>query len=138
MTPEFVDTNVLVYAYDPSAGERHDRAFALVSTLGRERRGALSIQVLQEFYVTVTRKLAVTVGPEEALTSLAVLSRWQAHSPLPQDVLFAARLAAESQMSFWDAMIVRSAQSLGCSKLWTEDLNHGQRIGGVEIVNPFV
>ena len=138
MTPEFIDTNVLVYAYDPLAGERHVRAVELVGALGRERRGALSVQVLQEFYVTVTRKLAATVTPEEALTSLAVLSRWQAHSPLPPDVLVAARLADERQLSFWDAMIVCSAQSLGCSKLWTEDLNHGQRIGGVEIVNPFI
>jgi predicted nucleic acid-binding protein len=137
MTPEFVDTNVLIYAYDPSAGERHARALELVGELGRERRGALSVQVLQEFFVTVTLKLTATVTAEEALTSLAVLSRWQAHAPLPQDVLVAARLADEHQLSFWDAMIVRSAQSLGCSKLWTEDLNHGQRIGGVQIVNPF-
>ena len=60
---EFVDTNVLLYAYDADAGDRHEAAFALVDRLWRERRGALSIQVLQEFYVNVTRKAATPLAP---------------------------------------------------------------------------
>lgn len=137
MTPEFVDTNVLLYAYDPSAGERHARALELVARLGRERRGVLSIQVLQEFAVFVTRKVAVPITTQQARASLEVLSRWPVHSPLAADVLAAADLADDHQLSFWDAMIVRSAQTTGCSTLWTEDLNAGQQIGGVRIVNPF-
>lgn len=137
MTPEFVDTNVLLYAYDVQAGERHTRARDLVGRLGREQRGALSVQVLQEFYVNATRKIAVPLPPERALERLRVLSRWRTHAPLPHDVLTAAEIATEHQLSFWDAMVIRSASELGCSTLWTEDLNPGQRIAGVTITNPF-
>ncbi len=137
MTLEFVDTNVLLYAYDVHAGERHTRARELVGRLGRERRGALSLQVLQEFYVNVTRKIAVPLPPDIALERVRVLSRWRIHSPLPPDVLAAGEIAARHQLSLWDAMVIRSAAELGCSTLWTEDLNPGQQIAGVTVVNPF-
>ncbi|MDR3202232.1 MAG: PIN domain-containing protein [Bifidobacteriaceae bacterium] len=137
MSLEFVDTNVLLYAYDPSAGARHDAARDLVGALGRERRGALSVQVLQEFYVNATRKIAVPLAPDQARDVLRVLGRWPAHSPLAHDVLVAGQIAEEHTLSFWDAMIVRSAEQLGCAVLWTEDLNAGQRIRGLTVANPF-
>lgn len=137
MIAEFVDTNVLLYAYDTTAGVRHDMARELVGKLGRERRGALSVQVLQEFYVNVVRKVAQPLDPAQARARLRILSRWTCHAPLPGDVLAAAALAEDHQLSFWDAMVVRSAAHLGCPVLWTEDLNAGQRIHGVEIRNPF-
>ncbi|MCL2780483.1 MAG: PIN domain-containing protein [Actinomycetia bacterium] len=137
MTGEFVDTNVLLYAYDASAGARHERALALVSRLGRARTGVLSVQVLQEFYVNAVGKIAEPLTPEAARERLRVLSRWTVHAPLAHDVLAAAELAARYQLSFWDAMIVRSASASGCDTLWTEDLNAGQRIAGVAIRNPF-
>ena len=137
MTPEFVDTNVLLYAYDASTGDRHARARELVGRLGREHRGALSVQVLQEFYVNATRKIAVPLAPDLALERLRVLSRWRTHSPLAHDVIAAAEIAADHQLSLWDAMVIRSASELGCSTLWTDDLNHGQKISGVTIANPF-
>lgn len=138
MSLEFVDTNVLLYAYDISAGPRHEQAFALVDRLGRQHNGALSVQVLQEFYVNVTRKIAATLPPQVAVERLRLLSRWPVHSPLAHDVAAAAELAERSQLSFWDAMVVHSAAQLGCSTLWTEDLNAGQVIAGVEIRNPFM
>jgi predicted nucleic acid-binding protein len=137
MTFEFVDTNVLLYAYDPEAGERHEQARDLVGRLGRGRTGALSIQVLQEFYVNVIRKVAVPVAPGEALVRLRALSRWHAHSPRPRDVIAAVELAERYRLAFWDAMIVNSAARLGCSVLWTEDLNPGQEILGVRVSSPF-
>lgn len=137
MMPEFVDTNILLYAYDVHAVDRHARARELVGRLGRERRGALSVQVLQEFYVNATRRIVVPLNPEQALDRLRVLSRWRAHSPLPHDVLAAVAISSEHQLSFWDAMVVRSASELGCRRLWTEDLNTGQTIAGVTITNPF-
>lgn len=137
MTLAFVDTNILVYAYDAGAGERHERAVDLVSRLGRDQSGAISVQVLQEFYVTMTRKIAVTMDPEVARERVRILSRWRVHSPLAADVLAAAELAQSAQVSFWDAMIVRSASALGCAVLWSEDLNAGQRIDGVLVRNPF-
>lgn len=137
MRAEFVDTNVLLYAYDVSAGDRHDRARELVGRLGRDRRGALSVQVLQEFYVNAVRKIAAPIAPEQARARLRTLSRWPVHSPLPHDVIAATEIAIQHRLSFWDAMILRSAAELDCAVLWTEDLNAGQRISGVEIANPF-
>ncbi len=133
---EFVDTNILLYAY-VAAGEKHQVAGALVDRLWRERRGAISIQVLQEFYVNATRKVTKTIDPEIAVDILKSLVKWRVHSPLPDDVIAAATLSSRHRLSFWDAMIVRSAAELRCETLWTEDLNDGQAIEGVRLTNPF-
>ncbi|MDQ3152193.1 MAG: PIN domain-containing protein [Actinomycetota bacterium] len=134
---EFIDTNVLLYAYDRSAGARHERAAALVGDLGAGRHAAVSVQVLQEFYVNITRKIAEPLDHEVALDRLRVLSHWPLHVPQASDVVGAAQLAQSSKLSFWDAMIIRSAGALGCQTLWSEDLNDGQRISGVTVRNPF-
>ncbi|WP_343598756.1 PIN domain-containing protein [Mycobacterium sp.] len=133
---EFVDTNILLYAY-VATGDKHDAASALVDRLWRERRGAISVQVLQEFYVNATRKAAKTADPEIAVDTLKNLVRWRVHSPLPDDVIAAAALSSRHRLSFWDAMIVRSAVELRCDILWTEDLNDGQVIEGVRLASPF-
>lgn len=133
----FVDTNVLLYAYDPTAGRRHEQAAELVSDLGARRRGAVSVQVLQEFYVSATRKIARPLDHDTAIGRLRALARWPLHAPGAGDVVGAARLADRIQLSFWDAMIVASAQSLECDTLWSEDLNDGQRIGEVTVRTPF-
>lgn len=135
---EFVDTNVVLYAYDASAGSRHVKARELMGRLGRTRQGALSIQVLQEFYVDAVTKVAVPLTPEDARRRLRVLSRWPTHSPLAADVIVATTISEDHQISYWDAMIVRSAAEMECTRLWTEDLNDGQTIAGVRIANPFV
>lgn len=97
------------------------------------------MQVLLEFHTTMTRKMRHEgYTPEVALARLAMLSRWPVHSPAAEDVVVAAALAAEAQLSLWDAMIIRSAERMGCSVLWTEDLTHGQVIAGVEIRNPLL
>lgn len=134
---EFVDTNILLYAYDTTAGQRHEMASALVDRLWRERRGAISVQVLQEFYVNATCKIAKTIDPNVAVERLKSLARWRVHSPLPDDVIAAAIWSTRHQLSFWDAMIVRSAAELRCDTLWTEDLNDGQVIEGVRLTDPF-
>lgn len=136
---EFVDTNVLVYAYEPDAGDRHLAARELVARLGGSRRAAISVQVLQEFHVTMTRRMAhAAYTPEVARARLQMLSRWPVHSPSADDVVAAAEISAESQISLWDAMILRSAARMGCAVLWSEDLNPGQVISGVRIQSPFV
>lgn len=134
---EFVDTNVFLYAYDPSAGDKHAAARELVGRLGSSREGVLSVQVLQEFYVNVTRKIAVPLSPPEAIDRLRVLAAWPTFSPTAQDVVAAAELALHAQVSFWDAMVVQGAAASGCKILWSEDLNSGQVISGVMIRNPF-
>lgn len=134
---EFIDTNVLLYAYDREAGPRHERAAALVGELGAQRKGAISVQVLQEFYVNVTRKITRPLDHDTAVARLRVLARWPLHAPRGTDVAVAAELARTQQLSFWDAMILRSADVLACSTLWSEDMSDGQRVAGVTIRNPF-
>jgi predicted nucleic acid-binding protein len=133
----FIDTNVLLYAYDASAGQRHDRAAGLVNKLAAKRRATTSVQVLQEFYVNSTRKIAEPLAPKTALDRIRAFSRWPTHAPTANGVLAAATLAEDAQLSFWDAMIVYSAAALGCSVLWSEDFNAGQQIFGVRVRNPF-
>lgn len=134
---QFVDTNVLLYAYDVTAGSRHERARALVGALGRTRTGALSVQVLQEFYVNAVRKISSPLPPDMARKRVVALSRWTAHAPSTHDVLAAMDIANRTRISFRDAMIIQSASALGCDTLWSEDLNTGQIFGAVRIENPF-
>ena len=133
---QFVDTNILVYAYDRSAGERHLRASNLVTELWQSGSGCLSIQVLQEFYVVVTRKLS-PISFADLRVVLSDLTLWRVHAPVAADVLAAADLHQRYQVSFWHAMILRSAVHLGCTTVWSEDLNPGQAYQGVQIKNPF-
>lgn len=133
----FIDTNILVYAHDLSAGEKHDRARELIQTLWDTGFGCLSIQVLQEFYVTVTRKVARPVRSEDAARVIKDLATWNLHQPNANDVLGAIRLQQHHQVSFWDAMILWSASQLGCSKLYSEDLSSDQIYEGSLVVNPF-
>lgn len=93
--------------------------------------------MLQEFYVNVTRKVARPLSPEVAARIIADLSVWEVHRPSVEDVLDAIGAQARYQLSFWDAMIVVSAQQLGCRTLWSEDLNSGQVYNGVTVRNPF-
>ncbi|MGA9532487.1 MAG: PIN domain-containing protein [Anaerolineales bacterium] len=135
--PVFVDTNVFVYAFDLSAGEKRDRAHALLDRLWADGRGCLSVQVLQEFYVTVTQKVARPLEPEAAAVIVRDLSYWRIHAPVAEDVLGAVDLQQRQMASFWDAMILWSARQLGCSTIWSEDLSEGQDYDGVRVVNPF-
>ncbi len=134
---QFVDTNILVYAHDRSAGARHDTAAALIQQLWTERAGCVSIQVLQEFYVTVTQKVGRPLSSEAASQIIGDLAVWTVHRPNVNDVLEAIQLQTRKQTSFWDAMILTSARQLDCATLWSEDLNSGQNYEGVIVRNPF-
>jgi predicted nucleic acid-binding protein len=134
----FVDTNVLVYAHDVSAGEKHERAAQLIAELWENRTGCLSVQVLEEFYVTVTRKVARPLDVETAVEIVEELTHWRVHAPRPADVIEAIRIHRQLSISLWDALIIQSAARLGCGALWSEDLNVGQLYVGVRVQNPFV
>ena len=134
---QFVDTNVLVYAYDNSNAQKQEKAKQLLQQLWQQQTGCISIQVLQEFFVTVTRKLANPVTPAEASQIIADFGLWRVHQPQVEDVLSAIHIQQQYQLSFWDSMIIRSANQLGCHILWTEDLNEGQKIEGGAIQSPF-
>jgi predicted nucleic acid-binding protein len=134
---QFVDTNILIYAHDVSAGPKQIRARQLLEDLWQSRLGCLSIQVLQEFYVNVTQKVAKPLPSEAAAQIVADLSVWEVHSPRVEDVLEAIRLQERYQISFWDAMVIASGIALGCQILWSEDLNPGQVYDQVQVQSPF-
>ncbi|MGD8605606.1 MAG: PIN domain-containing protein [Anaerolineales bacterium] len=135
--PIFVDTNILVYAYDQSAGDKRTRARALMDQLWSDMNGCLSLQVLQEFYVAVTHKVPRPLKPQEAADIVRDYAFWQIHAPIAEDLLGAVELQQRHQMSFWDAMILWSAGQLGCKILWSEDLSDSREYDGVRVVNPF-
>ena len=134
---QFVDTNVLVYAYDNQDAQKQQQAKTLLRRLWLEQSGCISIQVLQEFYVTTTRKLAKPLTVVEASQIISDLGLWHIHQPQVEDILSAIQIQQRYQLSFWDSMIIRSAAQLGCSIIWTEDLNAGQLIEGCKIQTPF-
>ncbi len=134
---QFVDTNIVIYAYDIQAGVKHTLARALMDELWQSKVGCLSIQVLQEFYVNITQKIVAPVEVSAAAQIIQDLSTWTVYAPVPSDVVKAICVQQRYQLSFWDAMIVWSAARLGCQVLWSEDLNPGQVYEGVCVRNPF-
>ena len=133
----FVDTNVLVYAEDRDAGRKHEVARALVVELWHDRSGVVSVQVLQELYVTLTRKVRRPVSSGKALDIVREYMTWQTIDNTGPLLLDAVALQQKANISFWDALIVQAAVATGCDRLYSEDLNAGQRFGGLEVVNPF-
>ena len=136
-TREFVDANVLVYAFDSSAAAKQAAAAQLLERLWGSGTGCLSVQVLQEFFVTVTQKVARPLSTDEAADRVRELATWKVYAPASDDVLAAIALHKQAQINFWDAMIVHAAAELGCHALWTEDLSDKQVLRGVRIRDPF-
>lgn len=134
---QFLDTNILIYAHDESGGRKRDIAANLVRRLWVERQGCVSTQVLQEFYVTITRKVLQPLSADEASEVIDQLASWRMHRPDPKDILSAIRVHTRYGIAFWDAMIIQSASRLGCEVVWSEDLSEGQRYGDVLVRNPF-
>lgn len=135
---EFVDANVLVYAFDSSAGRKQTLAKQLLERLWESGTGCVSVQVLQEFFVTVTRKVAKPLSIDEASDRVREFVTWKVFAPNADDVLGAVEIQKQAQISFWDAMVVLAAAESGCDVLWTEDLQDGQLLRGVRVRNPFV
>jgi len=131
----FFDTNVLVYADDASSPEKQDRAIALLADHLRRGTAVVSLQVLQEYFVTATRKLGV--APEMAQRKVEILARARVVRFEPGDVIAAIELHRLTRISFWDALIVHAARSAGVQALYSEDLQAGTVLGGVRVVNPF-
>ena len=133
----FLDTNVLFYSIssDPRESAKRDIAVALVD----QSDNAMSVQVLQEFYVQATR--ASRPNPLPHATAVGFVQNWIERFPV-QDLTVsilesALEIKASAKLAYWDAAIVAAARALGCDELLSEDMQHGRKIGGLTIVNPF-
>jgi predicted nucleic acid-binding protein len=132
----FVDTNVLIYAHDVDTETKHAKAKRVLSELWSERTGILSMQVLQEFYVNVTRKIATPLPKNLARLIVNSYAIWCMETT-PAEISAAFRIEDESKIGFWDALIVASAAKSGATRILSEDLNAQQMIAGIRIENPF-
>jgi predicted nucleic acid-binding protein len=133
----FVDTNVLVYAIAGDDAGRSTVAEKLVKELMVARVFRTSTQVLQELFVTLTRKVKTPLAAQEALQYLDQIAAWPVITTDYGAVREAAALSTSAVLSFWDALVIVAASRSGAKRLYTEDLQDGQVILGVEIVNPF-
>jgi predicted nucleic acid-binding protein len=132
----FVDSNILIYAHDVDAKAKHDTAKDVLRELWSQRTGVLSVQVLQEFYVNVTRKIASPLSKEEARLVVNSYTVWCTETTAAE-IAAAFRIEDESRIKFWDALIVASAAKASAVRILSEDMNDQQIIAGVRIENPF-
>jgi predicted nucleic acid-binding protein len=132
----FVDTNILIYAHDPAAGDKHARAKALVEGLWERRSGVVSTQILQELAVNLRRKAKKPLDAKATREVVSDYLTWQVVVNGGDSILEALDLEARYQISFWDALVVQAAQASGATTLYSEDLSDGQTYGFVKVINP--
>lgn len=132
----FVDTNILIYAHDIDAGKKHPIAKKALTELWEKREGVLSVQVLHEFYVNVSRKIAKPLTKQLARAVVRVYETWCVETT-SADIAVAFRIEDEARISYWDALICAAALKAGAERILSEDLNAGQKISGLRVENPF-
>ena len=132
----FVDSNILIYAHDLDAGVKRERAVAKLRELWDSGTGRLSVQVLQEFYVNATHKLATPIARSTAREVIQTYGVWVHHATTVETVTRATEISDLARISFWDALIVASAEEADADELLTEDLNDVQSIAGIKVLNP--
>jgi predicted nucleic acid-binding protein len=133
----FVDTNILLYAHDPSAGTKRDRARQVLERLWMSGEGVLSTQVLQELCVNLQRKVKPAVPPIEIRRLLQDYLSWDVVANTPESTIHALEIEMRYKISFWDALILHAAEIGGAAVLYSEDLASAQKYGSVRVVNPF-
>jgi predicted nucleic acid-binding protein len=131
----FFDTNILVCADDKAAPAKQRRSIDLIAEHRRARSGVVSLQILQEYFVTVTRKLHVESSI--ARRKVELLAEFHVAVPDVSDILAAVDLHRLHNLSFWDALVIRSAKQSGCTVLFSEDMQHTRAIDGLQVINPF-
>jgi predicted nucleic acid-binding protein len=134
----FLDTNILIYAYDSDAGPKHERARQIVSELWEADGAVLSTQVLHEFYVNVTQKIPRPLPLATARRLVEQYMAWQVEVNGPDSTLRASEIQERYQLSFWDALIVAAACRGRVRTLLSEDLSPGRIIEGILVENPFL
>ena len=134
----FVDTNILIYAHDTSAGLKHQRARALVEDFWNSGKGVLSTQVLQELCIDLRRKVSPPLPLEEVRLVIRDYLAWEVVTNSPESVLQALDIEERYQTSFWDALTIQAAENSGAAVLYSEDLSAGQGYGETQVVNPHI
>jgi predicted nucleic acid-binding protein len=134
----FVDTNILVYVHDLSAGAKCSRAQELTSELWDSRKGVVSTQVLQELYIALRRRLRIPVSIANAAEILRDYFQWEVVINNRDSIIRAAEFEARFKISFWDGLILQAAERAGADLTYSEDLSHGQIYGSVRVLNPFM
>jgi predicted nucleic acid-binding protein len=133
----FIDTNILIYAHESSTGEKHVLAGALLERLWNAGTGVTSTQVLQEFCVNVIRKSKRPVSFAQLRQTVLDLMKWEVVTNAPSSTLRALQIQERFGISFWDALLIHSAEIARAGVLYSEDLSHGQLYGNVLVLNPF-
>jgi len=134
----FVDTNILIYAHDSSAGAKHDRARQLIERLWTSGEGVLSTQVLQELCINLRRKVARPIPVEEVRQLIQDYMSWEIVVNTAESVIRALEIEVRHKISFWDALVLHAAESSGAAILYSEDLSAGQSYGSIQVVNPLL
>ena len=132
----FVDTNILIYAHDPRAGRKHERARQLIERLWRTGEGVLSTQILQELCVNLRRKVARPLPIDEIRRLIQDYLSWEIVVNTPEAVIEALEIETRYKISFWDALVLQAAESSGAAVLYSEDLATGQTYGTIQVVDP--
>lgn len=132
----FVDTDILIYAHDRTAGPKHELARQLLEKLWSTGQGVVSTQVLQELWVNLRRRVAPPLSTQEIRSLIEDYLSWEVVVNTPESILAALEIEERYQLSYWDALVLQAAESCGAAVLYSEDLNAGQRYGAVEVVNP--
>jgi predicted nucleic acid-binding protein len=136
MEKYFVDTNILVYAHDRSAGLKHERARQLVERLWTTGQGVLSTQVLQELCINLRRKVTPPLSVDAIRALIQDYLSWEIVVNASGSVLDALDIEVRYETSFWDALVLQAAEASGAAILYSEDLADGQRYGPVQVINP--
>ena len=134
----FIDTNILVYAYDKDEKTKNTIAKKILIDCWEKKSGVISTQVIQEFYVTITAKISKKLSIDEARELIKDLLSWPIEQMTPHDIIDATTLQERYGYSFWDSLIIIIAQKSGAEVLYSEDLQNGQKFGDLIIKNPFV
>jgi predicted nucleic acid-binding protein len=134
----FIDTNVLVYSHDQDAGSKREIPLTVMQELWEQEIGVISTQVLQEFYVTVTRKIPNPLSPATARGIIENYLFWHVELNDSDTILSASEIGERHMISFWDSLIIAAAKNARADRILTEDLNHGQMIESILIENPFL
>jgi len=134
----FLDTNIFIYAHNLDAGVKYEKGSRVIKDIWEKGNGIISTQVLQEFYVHLTKNIADPLSPTVARNLARNYLSWEVVHTGPETIFHASEIEEQYGLSFWDSLIVSAASEAKAEKIFTENWIHGQMIEGMLIENPFI